>query len=315
MLRRNVLIFHAGGLGDFVLTWPLMVAMGRLHPQSRIYAITHASKGQLARRALGIEAADIESGWPALHGGADPGERAMKLLGGAHTIVNLLAGPDDAFPRHLAMASGGASVVTIRPTAPVGWRRHITEYHLEQLENWPAIQTALGQILRSAAERGLGAARRPGAGFLIHPGSGGVAKCWPIERYIELATALKSDGPVEFVVGEVEMERWTAADLGRLESVAPLTRCPTPMALLSRIQSRGVFIGNDSGPTHLAAILATPTVALFGPTDPAVWAPLGPHVTVMRCEPLATLEAMAVAATAAKLLPSEAVAPGVEAEE
>ena len=50
-LRRNVLIFHQAALGDFVVTWPLAVALGRLFPQSRVLYVTHASKGQLAERA------------------------------------------------------------------------------------------------------------------------------------------------------------------------------------------------------------------------------------------------------------------------
>jgi ADP-heptose:LPS heptosyltransferase len=40
-------------------------------------------------------------------------------------------------------------------------------------------------------------------------------------------------------------------------------------------------VGNDSGPTHLAAVVGCPTVALFGPTDPAVWAPVGSHVRIV----------------------------------
>ncbi len=40
-------------------------------------------------------------------------------------------------------------------------------------------------------------------------------------------------------------------------------------------------MGNDSGPTHLAAAVGCPTVALFGPTDPARWAPVGAHVVAI----------------------------------
>ncbi|MCB1102996.1 MAG: hypothetical protein KDL10_11560, partial [Kiritimatiellae bacterium] len=47
-------------------------------------------------------------------------------------------------------------------------------------------------------------------------------------------------------------------------------------------RSAGRYIGNDSGITHLAAACGVPTLAIFGPTDPAVWAPLGAHVTVIR---------------------------------
>ena len=48
------------------------------------------------------------------------------------------------------------------------------------------------------------------------------------------------------------------------------------------LASARLYIGNDSGITHLAAAVGTPVLALFGPTDPAIWAPRGPHVRVLR---------------------------------
>ena len=51
-----------------------------------------------------------------------------------------------------------------------------------------------------------------------------------------------------------------------------------------------VYIGNDSGPTHLAAAVGTPVVALFGPSDPAVWAPRGPRVRVAAAPTLEAIE-------------------------
>jgi len=78
--KRNVLVLHSGALGDFILAWPLLLALGRLHPQSRIIAVTHASKGVLAEAALRIESADIEHGWHALFGdGVKLDDRAAKL--------------------------------------------------------------------------------------------------------------------------------------------------------------------------------------------------------------------------------------------
>src|SRR5580693_10240067 len=70
MLLRNVLIFHSGALGDFVQTWPLGLALGRLYPQSRVIYVTQRQKGLLAERALRLEFADVESGWHHLFGDA-----------------------------------------------------------------------------------------------------------------------------------------------------------------------------------------------------------------------------------------------------
>ena len=63
MLRRNVLIFHSGALGDFILTWPLALALGRLFPQSRVFYVTARQKGLLAERVLRVESVDVETGW------------------------------------------------------------------------------------------------------------------------------------------------------------------------------------------------------------------------------------------------------------
>src|SRR5947207_8441506 len=67
LIRRHVLIFHQAALGDFVVTWPIAVALGRMFPQSRISYVTHASKGQLASRVIGVESMDVEQGWHLLH--------------------------------------------------------------------------------------------------------------------------------------------------------------------------------------------------------------------------------------------------------
>ncbi|HEX4124552.1 MAG TPA: glycosyltransferase family 9 protein, partial [Tepidisphaeraceae bacterium] len=64
------------------------------------------------------------------------------------------------------------------------------------------------------------------------------------------------------------------------------------------IRSAGVFIGNDSGPGHVAGILGVPTVSIFGPGNTTGWRPLGPRVTVVSGE-LETLQVERVARAAA----------------
>ncbi len=90
----------------------------------------------------------------------------------------------------------------------------------------------------------------------IHPFSGSAAKNWPLERFHELAARLGM--PVEFFSGPEQIE-----DLYELGC---------------RIAGASLYVGNDSGITHLAAAVGTPVVALFGPTDPLVWAPRGARV-------------------------------------
>src|SRR5690348_11652175 len=96
MLRRNILILHAAALGDFVLTWPLILALGRTHPQSRIIVVTAPGKGKLAEAALRVESADVDQGWNKLFAlNGEPTDRAAKLCASAHSIYSFVSTADD----------------------------------------------------------------------------------------------------------------------------------------------------------------------------------------------------------------------------
>jgi heptosyltransferase-2 len=116
-------------------------------------------------------------------------------------------------------------------------------------------------------------------GFLaLHMGSGGPAKNWPSDRFTSLARVL-SGGRWLLVEGPAE-------DAFPLDPAADET-CfraqQLPLRVLAAVlrQAR-LFVGNDSGVTHLAAAAGAPTLALFGPTDPALWSPVGRRVAVVR---------------------------------
>lgn len=111
----------------------------------------------------------------------------------------------------------------------------------------------------------------------IHPFSGSARKNWPLERY----RALRLDLPVEFTAGPEEK----LGEARRFDDLAELARW---------LASARVYIGNDSGISHLAAALGTPTVALFGPTRPEVWAPRGPQVKILAKSDLEAIEVDAV---------------------
>ncbi len=120
----------------------------------------------------------------------------------------------------------------------------------------------------------------PASDFIaLHPSSGSPAKNWPRERFRELGVGLRREGwPLLWIEGEADRDV-VASLAGRVD--APVARdLPLPVLASLLAMSRG-FVGNDSGVTHLAAAVKTPTIALFGPTDPAVWAPRGPIVLVL----------------------------------
>jgi heptosyltransferase-3 len=306
-LRRNILLFHQGALGDFVLTWPIALALARIHPQSRVFYVTHAQKGALAGRTLGVEWADAEGGWHTLFadgGGGDLPERPRRLLEGAHSVVSFLSEPDSPWVANVHRVAPEANVLTINPTPPDGYAGHVTDFHLEQIRPWPAAHAAVEQILRSVRARGIAVPRPAGTPYVVlHPGSGSPAKNWPVERYVELARQLSGGGRVvRTLLGDVERERWPKPAVGLLERVGAVVWPSTLLDLMSEVAGGLAFVGNDSGPGHLAAILGVPTLSLFGPTDPARWLPLGPRVEALRADPLDALAVDVVLERARALL-------------
>jgi heptosyltransferase-3 len=110
--------------------------------------------------------------------------------------------------------------------------------------------------------------RQDGGFAVIHPFSGSRKKCWPLERYRELARRLEPRMPVF----------WCA---GPEEPLPGAVHIDDLYELACWLATARVYIGNDSGITHLAAAVGTPVVALFGPTDPRIWAPRGARVSVI----------------------------------
>ena len=282
--RRNILLFHAGALGDFVVTWPLALALARIYPQSRVFYVTQRGKGALAERVLRLEAADADAGW---HGMFTPGaslpEPQAKLLAGAHSVVSFVSSPDDPFSQNAARLSPESNYLTMTVSPPAEFTGHVGEHLLAQLAPWAAAQAAMAQVLRSVASRGVTGKSPGGRRVLVHPGSGSPRKCWPAKRFVELIERLRADGrEVRVVVGEVEREKWPAEEMRRLESVADVARPASYLELLDEISAAAGFVGNDTGPSHLAGIVGVPTVALFGATNPDHWRPMGPRVRVVR---------------------------------
>ena len=121
------------------------------------------------------------------------------------------------------------------------------------------------------------AADLPPAFLAIHPGSGSPAKNWPAPR---IAALVRSLGAARWL-----LVRGPADDAAAALETEPGARVARdlPLRVLAALLARaGAYVGNDSGVTHLAAASGAPTIALFGATDPRVWAPLGPCVEVIR---------------------------------
>ena len=287
MLRRNVLIFHSGALGDFVLTFPLAVAIARVFPQSRIFYVTSAGRGALVDALLKLEWTDDEGGWHQLFvDNAELPPRPLSLLSGA-TAVFALNGPPPAWVANVQRINLQARLIAVDPRVPADYAGHASQWMLEQLAAHRVEHEATGQILRSLASRGLAGTRAGGGGVVFHPGAGSPAKCWPLDSFVELGRRFVEAGQrVRCLIGEVERERLSAAGRAKLGGAFSVLEPTTPLELYRTLVDADLFIGNDSGPGHLAAIAGVPTVTLFGPTSPVTWRPLGPKVLTLRAEPI-----------------------------
>jgi len=186
--------------------------------------------------------------------------------------------------RGLAHAAARARIVARPPSPPPGGP-HAALWLAESVAAL-GVQPATPPPLLAASEPESAQARpwldRLERGFLaVHPGSGSPRKNWPAERFASLVEQVADDRPFLLVEGPADAE--AAAPAARLPSVVHARELP-PRVLGAVLARAGLYVGNDSGISHLAAAWGAPVITLFGPTDPAQWAPIGPRVRVMRAE-------------------------------
>src|SRR3954447_12143707 len=118
----------------------------------------------------------------------------------------------------------------------------------------------------------------------LAPGAVGPGKRWPMESYAELAKALAQDGATVWILGG-PLEKELAAAIIRHagDRVRDLTGNDLRDAIIA-LKAADLAVTNDSGLMHIAAAIGTPTVGIFGPTDPQLWGPLNPLAAVVEPE-------------------------------
>jgi len=262
------LVFHAGPLGEFMLLLPLIRAMDR-----PITVVAPWQRASLAARMIGAAPMDIELfEFTRLHAENGP-SRVSPAVGDLFTsatrIVSFLSAEDDAWAKNVRRFAPQAQLLNIDPRPPARFAGHFTDWHRDQLADQ-------GLKLTPVEPEPLA---NPDGPIVVHPGSGAIKRCWPVEQYEALIQALVKQGlNVKPVIGEVELQRWSAERLTKWTDQLGSTVCKTTETLLPILQEARQFIGNDAGPMHLAAQLGTPTLAILGPTDPARSGQRGKHV-------------------------------------
>lgn len=156
---------------------------------------------------------------------------------------------------------------------------------------WPAPQLRVpaGEVAAWRQARGLAGEGRPAVA--LAPGAVGPSKRWPADAYAALARALAADGFAVWVLGG-EAETALAQQIAGRAPARDLTGPDLREAILA-LAGAAAAVSNDSGLLHVAAALAVPSVAIFGPTSPWHWAPLNALAGVVQADAAQAGDALA----------------------
>lgn len=177
--------------------------------------------------------------------------------------------------------------------APAGGL-HIIDYHFAALQAagippagkelfLPIDSGELGIVDRFLEESGIG---KTDFLLLVHPGARWKGKCWPPDRFAEVARRLAGERGARVILASgPDAEEQAILEEVRKKMMVPYATFPSDGGLLrfAALCSRcSLFVGNDSGPMHIAAAAGIPVVGLFGPSLPEIWGPLGTRVATLR---------------------------------
>jgi heptosyltransferase-3 len=288
-VMTRLLFIHAGAVGDFVLSLRLL----RAFPDARKSVLGRPEIARLAVVAgLADEVWSIETGrFHSLFSDDDAAAAPLiERMQGFDVALNMLPDGPGRLRRRLTDAGIGR-IVDLDPRPRADWTGHITDQWVSDLASVGVprpcepddLRLPPGRVAEGLSTLAGAAGRGDGPIVLMHPGSGSPSKCWPLERFIRLSAQLAAGGIRSvFMLGPVERERWSPAARSETARAGPVLQLDDLCEAAGLIAACDCFVGNDSGMSHMAAALGRPTVAVFGPTDPARWRPLGRCVHVVR---------------------------------
>lgn len=300
---RPVLVIFPGALGDLICLVPTLRAIARHHPGAALELMARAELARFATGRLGIthghsiDRREVAQLFAAR--GGPVAEEARTFFGSFAQVYSFFAADDAHFRAALDTATEGrANCFSFRPPGA----GHVAAGYLREIgENVADPEDCSIELYREdldlAEDRRAGLGLEVGRYMIMLPGSGSPAKNWPAENFIALAKTLASRIRSLVILGPAESTQETLFTASGLLTVAKVDLAE--VAALARL-SRG-FIGNDSGVSHLAAASGATGLAIFGPTDPARWRPLG-RTTVIRREPLSALMPDEVAAAMSEII-------------
>ena len=284
---------RSGAVGDFIFTLPVLGALREANPAAHVEVMGHPEMLSLVAGryyADGVSSIDRAEVATLFSRRAAVAPSLAERLARCDLVLAYLTDADGMLRSSLESVCRGR-IEIFSPVLPGAPPSHIVDHLLTPLkclgipvsERTPRLRLlaedrAAGE--RLLAERGVDCTRPL---LAIHPGAGSAAKRWPAEQFARLIDRVVERTAVVLVSGPADTEVTDEVlDLCEHRDEPVVLRDQPLLVVAQALGCCDAFAGNDSGITHMAAALDVPTVAIYGETDPARWAPRGERVYVMR---------------------------------
>jgi len=289
----GLVVLRGGAIGDLILTLPALGALRCTFSDASLTLVGHPAALPLAV-GRGYADAGLSQDDPRL---AElfapfdtPSPSLSELFAEMHRAVIWLREPMATTVADNLACLGAHTVLQADPLPPTNPPKHATEHLLDTLAQWGISAESrqprlyLSDADRDAAHRFWNEHRlQRRVVIALHPGSGSERKRWPAHNFAALADALtrEFDAAILLLAGPADADALAQIRRGRQVAHALVLDNLGLVELAALLERCTAYIGNDAGPTHIAAAVGVPTVALFGPSDPRVWGPRGERVMIL----------------------------------
>ena len=299
---QSILVIHQGALGDFILALPTLETLRDTFPKAKLVIMGFPRILELVdQRFYADEILSVDQRGMAsfFFRGASLDQALSQFFSTFNLVLVFGKDGEGTLIGNLKQVCRGY-LLHINPFPEWPERIHSTDHLLRELMRYgfsPSKKTP--RLFLSEKDRDWGKSfcrvkglteEEKSKAIVIHPGSGSKKKVWPAERFSELIHYFQrhSHSRILIVLGPAEGREVQKTFEGmewELGSTAPLlVKGLSLLELASVMVGCRLFIGNDSGITHMAAALGLPTIAIFGPSDHKIWSPRGEKVFVVRKE-------------------------------
>jgi heptosyltransferase-2 len=300
---KRILVRGTNWIGDAVLTTPALMAIRKGFPQAKIALLVKPAIAELLHHHPAVDEIVLYRD-PGPHAGLGGKLTLARLLRrGRYDLAILLQNAFEAaaitalagIPNRYGYATDGRSLLLTHrvPLTPKIRRKHQAHYYLELLRPLgipvepepPMLRTTPGEDAEAIEHLRAFGVDPMKVLIGLNPGSiYGTAKRWLPERFAEVADRVAAEhGGVVLIFGGRGEEELGAAIAGMMTvPTLVLSGRTTVRRLMALIKQCRLFITNDTGPMHIATAFGVPTVAIFGPTDPATTSPFGSRHELVR---------------------------------